>query len=86
MAVEAKVNPTLPLKALGEPKKVDIDDLEHIPIKLPQLTTFCDNHQISLPRLLQFIWGAVLRTYTGSNDISFRCIFPPPIANRKSIC
>ena len=84
MALGSKVNPTLPLKALGEPKNVNIDDLEHIPIKLPQLTTFCDNHQISLPRLLQLIWGAVLRTYTGSNDISFRCVFPPPTANKTA--
>lgn len=85
MAVETKVDPSLHLKSFEGPQKVNMDDLEHIPVKLPQLATFCDDYDVSLPRLLQLIWGAVLRTYTGSNDISFRCIFPPPGGSERDL-
>ncbi|KIA75936.1 non-ribosomal peptide synthetase [Aspergillus ustus] len=43
-----------------------------LPIRLPtQLSAFCSEHGVSLTRMLQLTWGAVLRTDTGSNDISF---------------
>ncbi|CAG8099043.1 unnamed protein product [Penicillium nalgiovense] len=82
--MEIQVDHVLPSKALGESQHININDLEHIPIELPELTTFCDKNCVPLPRLLQFVWGAVLRTYTGSNDISFRCFFPGPTGSQQS--
>lgn len=79
-----QINHALPSKALGESQNINTNDLEHIPIELPKLTTFCDKNCVPLPHLLRFIWGAVLRTYTGSNDISFRCFFPEPTGSQES--
>ncbi|KAJ5933312.1 hypothetical protein N7454_005641 [Penicillium verhagenii] len=70
--------------APGESHDININDLEQIPIELPELTTFCDKNCVPLSRLLRLIWGAVLRTYTGSNDVSFRCVFPAPPGNQQS--
>lgn len=82
MAIQ--VDHTLTPKAPGGSQNINVKDLEHIPIKLPPLTTFCDDYHVSLPRLLKLIWSTVLKTYTGSNDVSFRCVFPPPAGHKQT--
>lgn len=77
MIVETKVDGNFLPGDSRKPRNFSMNNLEeHIPINLPTLSAFCNDHNVTPVRLLQILWGAVLKTYTGSNDVSFRFISP----------